>query len=250
MLPLHPPLLVAECFGTLEALYPDRIDLGVARVGGLKKRTTAAMGIPGGRPPPEEFLRHVQELIGYFDLTPEPVAGDGEPDADPAGWDGPVRAIAAEGHRPPVWMVGSTAISALVAGTLGLPYALDHHQRPTLTDAAVTAYHESFRPSPGLPRPRVMLIVSVIAAVTDARAVEMAQSSRRLAGRLGGVGTVGSPPASAGPDGDIVGSVSTVRERLRELLDRTGADELIVTTRVPDHADRRRSYLLLTSSRS
>lgn len=248
MLALHPPLLVAESFGTLEAFYPDRIDLGIARVGGLNKRTTAALGVAGGRPPPEEFLRLVQELIGYFDLVSEPTTGAGEPDADADGRDGPVRAIAAEGHRPPVWMVGSTATSALVAGTLGLPYAFGHHQRPTLTAGAVAAYREWFRPSPRLPRPRVMLIVSVVAAVTDEKAVALDQSSRGRAGRASEVEAEVSLPASQGSDGLVVGSVSTVRARLQDLVDRTGADELIVTTRVPDHGDRRQSYLLVAEA--
>jgi luciferase family oxidoreductase group 1 len=111
MLPLHPPLLVAESFGTLEAFYPGRIDLGVTRAGGLNQRTSAALRGPGGRPPPEEFLRQVQELIDFFDLPPDPSTGAGAPEGPADDDDGPVRAIPAEGNRPPVWLLGSTPIS-------------------------------------------------------------------------------------------------------------------------------------------
>jgi luciferase family oxidoreductase group 1 len=230
MLPIHPPLLVAEAFGTLEAFHPGRIDLGVTRAAGLNQRTTAALRGPGGRPPPEEFLRQVQELIGFFDQPPDPVDGAGGPEGAVGDRDGPVRAIPAEGNRPPVWLLGSTPVSAQVAGALGLPYSFAQHQRPTLTESALEAYRTSFRPSLHLRRPRVMLGVSVIAAETDGKAVELAQWSRRMS------------------DGRFVGSVNTVRERLRLLLEQTGAEELLVTTRVPTHADRLRSFALVAEA--
>jgi luciferase family oxidoreductase group 1 len=265
MLPIHPPLLVAEAFGTLEAFHPGRIDLGVTRAAGLNQRTTASLRGPGGRPPPEEFLRQVEELIGFFDLPSEPVGGAVDPEVAAVDRDGPVRAIPAEGNRPPVWLLGSTPISARVAGTLGLPYTFAHHQRPTLTESALATYRGAFRPSLHLRRPRVMLSVSVIAAVTDEKAAELARSSRRMSarprpGRRGTTPSTERPVrhsdpeldptllALTGPDGRFVGSVSTVRERLQLLVDQTGADELIVTTRVPAHPDRLQSYALVAEA--
>jgi luciferase family oxidoreductase group 1 len=251
MLPLHPPLLVAESFGTLEAFYPGRIDLGVTRAAGLNQRTSAALRGPGGRPPPEEFLRQVQELIDFFDLPPDPSTGAGGPEGPPDDDDGPVRAIPAEGNRPPVWLLGSTPISASVAGALGLPYTFAHHQRPTLTESALAAYRTSFRPSLHVRRPRVMLSVSVIAAATDEKADELAEQSRRMSRRR--PGRPSTPPiaehavrpsetevdstllALTGPDGRFVGSVSTVRERLQILVDHTGANELIVGQPILPH---------------
>jgi alkanesulfonate monooxygenase SsuD/methylene tetrahydromethanopterin reductase-like flavin-dependent oxidoreductase (luciferase family) len=107
------------------------------------------------------------------------------------GRDGPVRAIPAEGNRPPLWLLGSTPVSARVAGTLGLPYTFAHHQRPTLTLSALAAYRAAFRPSLQLRRPRVMLSVSVTAAATDENAHELAQSSQRS--------SVHRPGSPAGP---------------------------------------------------
>lgn len=242
LLPHHSPLVVAEQFGTLEALHPGRIDLGLGRAPGGPAR--AAEAVRGGAAP-ATFADKLHELLGHFDPP------DGEKPL----------AVPAVGNRPPVWILGSSPASAELAATLGLPYAFAHHLNPDGLDA-VRVYRDAFRPSAACPAPRIVVSVSVIAADTDERADWLAGPTRlkALARRRGRPVRLPSPQdAAAHPwtdaereeiaarsRGVVVGSPDTVRAELRALVDATGADELMVRTLVHDHADRRRSYELLS----
>jgi luciferase family oxidoreductase group 1 len=264
MLPIHPALLVAEEYGTLEAFHPGRIDLGVTRAAGRNPRTSAALGGPHGRPAVDDFLTQLDELIGYFDVKD----GDGGSDDTVEGGEdrrgGTVRAIPALGNRPPVWMLGSSEASAQLAAARGLPYVFAQHLEPRNIDAALRVYRESFLPSTQLAEPYVMLSVSVIAADTDEKAEWIAGPSklkylRRHQNRPIGVQTPERAAAYSYSETDtatiergfaakIVGSPVTVRDRLRELVSTTGADEIMVTTRVHDHEDRKRSFTLVAEA--
>lgn len=243
----HAPLVVAEQFGTLEALHPGRVDLGIGRSLGGTKRTaqiiraqTERMATP--------FEDQLGELLDFID-----------PPEDQTTW-----AIPAMGNTPPVWILGSTDFSARMAGQLGLAYAFALHLNPAGVGTALALYRESFRPSSrpmGVLRPAVLVSVSVIVADTDERARWLAgPSQRKVFGRMLGERILLPSPreAAAYPYTDddravleqkfadaVIGSSDTVAKRLQALLDETDADELMVTTQVYDHADRRRSYELL-----
>ncbi|MDT8915599.1 LLM class flavin-dependent oxidoreductase [Amycolatopsis sp. PS_44_ISF1] len=241
MLPNHAPLVVAEQFGTLEAFHPGRIDLGLGRAPGTDQRTALALRGPGGLSA-ENFPEQLLELIGYFE--PDPARG--------------VNAVAAEGNKPPVWLLGSSGFSAQLAGRLGLPFSFAHHFAAENTLPAVRLYRENFRPSDALAEPYVMLGVSVVAAETDERAQFLAGPSGLtfLSLRRGRPIALPTPEEAAGYPytemdraflaerfgSGIIGSPETVRKGLEQLLSDTGADELMVTTMVHGHADRLRSY--------
>ncbi|SFO80956.1 luciferase family oxidoreductase, group 1 [Amycolatopsis arida] len=245
MLPNHAPLVVAEQFGTLEALYPGRIDLGIGRAPGTDQRTALALRGSAAALAAREFPQQLTELIDYF-----------EPDETRA-----VRAPVAEGRRPPVWLLGSSGFSAQLAGMLGLPFSFAHHFSARSTESALRTYRQAFRPSATLAEPRVLLGVAVICAETDERARWLAGPSELafLSLRHGRPIPLPSPEdAAAYPyteldreflaeraSSSVVGSPKIVRTELERLLADTGADELVVTTMVHDHADRRRSYELL-----
>jgi luciferase family oxidoreductase group 1 len=171
MLPNHQPLVVAEHFGTLDALHPGRIDLGIGRAPGTDPRTARALR-RGAELGAEDFPQQLTELMAYF---------RGE---------GPVLAVPAAGQQPAVWLLGS---SARVAGLLGLPFAFAHHFSAENTLPALALYRETFRPSPVLERPYAMIAAAVLAAETDAEA-------RRLA--LPGAAVPAAAPGrtGAGPD--------------------------------------------------
>ncbi|GAA3888156.1 LLM class flavin-dependent oxidoreductase [Saccharothrix violaceirubra] len=243
MLPNHPPLVVAEQFGTLSALHPDRIDLGIGRAPGTDQRTAQALRRTSGPLSADDFPRQLQELRGYF-------AGTEQLDAVPAA-----------GYGPPVWLLGSSTYSAQVAGLLGLPFAFAHHFSSEQTLPALTAYRERFQPSEVLERPYALVCAAVIAADTDEQALRIAQPSalaflRLRSGRPGRLPTVEEAAEYPYTDlerlfvedrlgSQIIGGPETVRAGVRELLDRTDADELMVTTMVPEQSDRLRSYELL-----
>ncbi|GAA5176111.1 LLM class flavin-dependent oxidoreductase [Pseudonocardia eucalypti] len=244
MLPNHAPLVVAEQFGTLEAFHPGRIDLGVGRAPGGSPRTTRALrdGTDRGH---EAFPEYLEQLLGFF-----------EP-AEP----GAVRAIPAEGNRPQPWLLGSSVVSAALAGTLGLPYAYAFHLNDANLHPALAAYRAAFRPSRRLDRPYVMVSAWVIAAETDRRARWLAGPSRlKAVMRRRGTPILLPTPEEAADhrytdldlkylDGHfsskIVGSPETVGKQLRRLVAETEADELIVTTRVHGTGDRIHSFELL-----
>ena len=249
MLPNHTSLVVAEQFGMLEALHPGRIDLGIGRAPGTDQATAAALRHGG----PDEFPRQLTDLLGFF---------TGEwPDGHPYAT---VRAVPGEGNGPDMWLLGSSGYSAQVAGVLGLPFAFAHHFSPANTLPALALYRESFRPSEALDRPYAMVAAGVLCAETDERARYLAGSSALsfLRLRQGRPGQVPAPQeAAAYKYSDLerafivdrqstqhIGAPDTVRSGLEELIKRTEADELMITTQTHDPADRLRSLQLLAEA--
>ncbi|GAB2989641.1 LLM class flavin-dependent oxidoreductase [Amycolatopsis acidiphila] len=245
MLPNHAPLIVAEQFGMLEAFHPGRIDLGIGRAPGTDQRTALAVRGSMAALNAENFPEQLTELMDYF-----------EPDPARA-----VNAIPAVGHKPPVWLLGSSGFSAQLAGTLGLPFAFAHHFSARNTLPAVRLYRESFRPSSVLREPYLMLGVAVICAETDERAQWLAGPSGLtfLSLRRGRPIPLPTPEEAAEyPYTDldrqfleerfgsnVIGSPETVRKGLETLIADTGADEMMITTMVHGQADRVRSYELV-----
>jgi len=248
MLPNHSSLVVAEQFGMLEALHPGRIDLGIGRAPGTDQLT--ALALRRAHTSVDDFPEQLIELFGYFD----------------GRWptNHPFRAITATpglGQRPAIWMLGSSTYGAQAAGVLGLPYSFAHHFSSANTDAAVATYRASFRPGGAIERPYLMLGVSVLCAESEERARWLAApgalSFLRL--RSGTPGRFPTPEEAAAHEftpleqamlkerrgSQIVGDPGAVRTGLAELVERTGADELMITTAVHAHADRVRSYELI-----
>ncbi len=246
MLPNHQPLVIAEQFGTLDALHPGRIDLGIGRAPGTDQRTARALRRGTDPLGADDFPEQLTELTAYF---------RGE---------GPVLAVPARGQDPAIWLLGSSGYSAQLAGILGLPFAFAHHFSAENTLPALALYREHFRPSPVLEQPYAMIAASVLAADTDAEAHRLAMPGalQFLRLRLGMPGPVPTPEeAGAYPYTDeeklfvehrlgsqIIGSPATVRDGVRELLERTGVDELMVVTSTHDGADRLRSYELFAEA--
>jgi luciferase family oxidoreductase group 1 len=244
MLPNHAPIVVAEQFGTLEAFYPGRIDLGIGRAPGSDQRTALALRGPGGLSA-ENFPQQLAELLDYF-----------ERDESRA-----VRATPAEGNKPPVWLLGSSGFSAQLAGALGLPFSFAHHFSAQNTLPAVQLYRNAFKPSEVLQEPYVMLGVAVIAADTDEHARWLAGPSGLsfLSLRRGRPIALPTPEEAAEypyTDMDrlfvedrfqssIIGSPDTVHKGLQTLLGDTSADELMITTMVHGHEDLLHSYDLV-----
>jgi len=240
MLPNHAPLMVAEAFGTLATLYPDRIDLGLGRAPGTDMETMRALrrGLGG-----DSFPQDVVELIGYF-----------EPDAI----DARVRAVPGAGTRVPVWMLGSSLYGAQLAAHLGLPYAFASHFAPAALDEALAVYRVRFQPSRDWPRPHFMLAINVFAAETDAEGARLMTSMQQAFANLrsGRPGPLPRPvddiDAAIGPayramvDEALavraVGAPSSVRAALARLIDRHRPDEVILTGQIHDHSARLRSF--------
>lgn len=249
MLPNHAPLAIAEQFGTLEALFPGRIDLGIGRAPGTDQLT--AMALRGGHMASGDDLPELlAELIGFF---------RGQfPDDHPFRR---IRAMPAVGYEPPIWLLGSSDYSARLAGRLGLPFAFAHHFSQANTLPALALYRESFRPSATLARPEAMIGAIVIVADTDAEARRLAMSSalaflRLRQGKPGPYPTLAeaeeydwSPDERAFAEkwlaANVVGDPRWVREQLDRLLRATQVDELMVLCAIPDPEARRRSYALL-----
>ncbi len=250
MLPNHQPLVVAEQFGTLESLNPGRIDLGIGRAPGTDQVTAAALRRGVDPLSDEDLPRQLGELLGFF---------TGEwPSGHPYQ---SITAVPGEGAMPEIWLLGSSGYTAQVAGMLGMPYSFAHHFSAGNTEAAVELYRARFEPSVYLDQPRVMIGVGVICAETDEQARWLAGPSRLAFARLrsGQPGRFPSPEEAASHDftpdeetvvssiakGHIFGSPETVKAGLRDLIERTGADELIISTMVFDPEDRLRSYELI-----
>jgi luciferase family oxidoreductase group 1 len=250
MLPNHAPLVIAEQFGMLEALHPGRIDLGIGRAPGTDQLTAAALrrSLGGLREP--DLPQLLGELLGFFNGTfPEdhPYRG--------------ITAVPARGYQPDIWLLGSSDYSAQLAGLLGLPFSFAHHFMAANTLPALDAYRRSFRPSPALDEPYVMLGVAVTCAPTHERAAWLAKPADLAFLRLrqGRPGPYPTPESAAEfnptpaerelirswSSSRIVGDPAEVRAELDGLLERTGADELMVTTMVHAHDDRLRSYELV-----
>jgi luciferase family oxidoreductase group 1 len=244
MLPNHAPLVIAEQFGTLEALYPGRIDLGLGRAPGTDPVTTRALRRVL-TDPDESFPHDVQELLAYF---------------APAAPDQRVRAVPGAGLAVPIWLLGSSTFSARLAAALGLPFAFASHFAPDQLDVALRLYRAQFRPSASLAEPYVAAGVGVYAADTGAEAERLATSifQQFVALRRGRPGPV--PPPVDSMDGlwspaeeagvrhalacSIIGDRDAVRAGLDAMFARTGADELILTAQIFDHAARLRSFEL------
>ncbi|CAN5743200.1 LLM class flavin-dependent oxidoreductase [soil metagenome] len=252
MLPNHAPLVVAEQFGMLEALHPGRIDLGIGRAPGTDQNTARALRRSALPMHADEFPQQLGELLGFFD-------GRFRPDHPYAG----ITAVPALGYRPALWLLGSSDYSAQVAGLLGMPFSFAHHFSAANTLPALAAYRSSFQPSDELERPHAMVAVSVLCAPTEEEARYLAGSGTLAFLRLrqGRPAPYPSPQEAAEYQftpfeketvkswtaGHIVGDPEQVRTQLADLVARTGADELMVTTMVHGHAERLRSYELLAS---
>ncbi|KPC82018.1 MULTISPECIES: LLM class flavin-dependent oxidoreductase [Streptomyces] len=248
MLQNHPPFVVAEQFGTLEALHPGRIDLGVGKNSGIDPAAVKALGLSEGNSSTEDFVRAVDELRQYF--NDESIA------------------VPAAGNRPRMWMLGSSMRSAKVAGLLGLRFAYAHHINPTGTAAALAAYREAFRPSRACTQPYALITAPVICAESDERARLLAEPGALAFLRLRNAAPGDKPqhflPTPREVDShaysreerelveqyfaaQVIGGPDQVRERLEALIKATLADEVMVTSMVHDHRDLMRSYEILAS---
>jgi luciferase family oxidoreductase group 1 len=245
MLPNHSPLVIAEQFGTLAALYPGRIDLGIGRAPGTDQATMRALRrhqLAG-----EMFPESVVELLGYL-----------EPPADGQS----LRAVPGSGSRVPVWLLGSSLYSAQLAARLGLPFAFAAHFAPELLEEALGIYREQFRPSSRHEKPYAMACINVYAADTDAEARRLFTSLEQafIALRTGRPGPL-PPPLSAldrtaFPEATnaalaqlfryaVVGGPETVQRGVAEFVSATGVDELMTTAMIYDQAARLRSFEIL-----
>lgn len=245
MLPNHSPLVIAEQFGTLAALHPGRIDLGLGRAPGTDMLTARALrrNLEAGA---DNFPQDVVELINYF---------------APAAPDQRVHAYPGEGQQVPVWILGSSTYGAQLAAMLGLPYAFASHFAPAELDHALDVYRSRFEPSQFLDKPYVMLGINITAADTDAEARLLFSSMQQafVAIRTNTRGKLKPPVESYYESLDpmsralldqmlsqaVVGSPDTVRRGVDAFVQRTGADELMVTAQIYDHADRKKSYEIL-----
>jgi len=244
MLPNHSPLVIAEQFGTLESLYPGRIDLGLGRAPGTDQRTLIALRRDAMSA--ETFPDDVVELQKYFEA-----AHPGQP----------VQAVPGAGLNVPLWILGSSLFGAELAAALGLPYAFASHFAPAALFPALHRYHNAFKPSKQLDRPYAAAGVNVFAADTDAEARRLFTSAQQafvnvVRGRRGRL----PPPiddidaywtadekaqVSAMLERSFVGSRETVRAGLEEFSKQTAVDELIVAAAIYDHIARLRSYEIL-----
>jgi luciferase family oxidoreductase group 1 len=246
MLPNHQPLVVAEQFGTLEALHPGRIDLGIGRAPGTDQITAYALR-RSLDPATDDLPTLLAELVAYFRGTMPRI-----------------RAVPGAGQMPAIWLLGSSDFSARLAGELGLPFSFAHHFMPQNTLPALEIYRRAFTPSATLVEPYAMIGVAVVCAETDEEAHRLHGSSKLsfLRLRTGRPSTLPSPEEAAAYEysdterefvdtwtaSHVVGAPETVRDGLRELQERTGANELMLTTNVHDHAARLRSYELVANA--
>jgi luciferase family oxidoreductase group 1 len=246
MLPNHSPLVIAEQFGTLEALFPGRIDLGIGRAPGTDQVTAHALRrtLAGNI---DDFPRDVVELQHYL--------GDPQPGQR-------VHAVPGEGSKVPIWILGSSLYGAQLAAMLGLPYAFASHFAPGAMMEAIDIYRTRFAPSAQLAQPHVMLGFNVCAADDDAEAQYLRTSSLQslLKLRLGNPGRLPPPrrdfEASLNEterqvlaefrSASAVGSPETVRAGLAAFIERTAADELMIVTSVYDHGARKRSFEIVS----
>ncbi len=241
MLPNHSPLIIAEQFGTLESLYPGRIDLGLGRAPGSDQRTAQALR-RNLASDPEEFPRDVQELADYFSDSPRQA----------------VRAVPGTGLKVPLWILGSSLYGAQVAAAFGLPYAFASHFAPAQMMAAISVYRSGFRPSRELAEPYMMLGYNVFGADSLAeakfRATSMQQAfvslrsghPTQLPQPVEGYGERLGPQERAILDQVLscasIGTPEVVRADLRSFIARTGADELMITSQIFDQSARLRSF--------
>ncbi|MFJ2261882.1 LLM class flavin-dependent oxidoreductase [Streptomyces sp. NPDC087844] len=265
MLPNHAPLIIAEQFGTLEAMAPGRIDLGLGRAPGTDGATAAALRrsdrLNEGA---DDFPQQLAELTRFLDDD----FPDGHPYARIHAVPGPIQATSPGGvqspHRPPVWLLGSSGFSARLAGTLGLPFAFAHHFSAQNTVPALDLYRESFRPSAVLDEPYALIGVSALATddEKEARRQVEAAALNMVRLRTGRPGLVPTPEEAEAYDfspmerefvdswnANVVhGTADEVRSGLDDLQKRTGADELMLTANAHSGAVRLRSYELIADA--
>ncbi|MCF3174046.1 LLM class flavin-dependent oxidoreductase [Streptomyces sioyaensis] len=264
MLPNHAPLVIAEQFGTLEAMAPGRIDLGLGRAPGTDGATAAALRRGSHHEGADEFPQQLAELTRFLDDS----FPDGHRYAGIHAVPGPVQATSPGGvqsaHRPPLWLLGSSGFSARLAGSLGLPFAFAHHFSAAHTLPALDLYRASFRPSEVLAEPYALIGVAALAAEeeSEARRQVMTGALSMLRLRTGRAGLIPTPEeAEAYPFqeaerhfvdswlGNVVhGTPDAVRQGLDDLAKRTGADELMITANAHGGAARLRSYELIAEA--
>src|SRR5579859_7848097 len=242
MLPNHAPLMVAEQFGTLAALFPGRVDLGLGRAPGTDQLTAQALRrhLAGGS---DSFPQDVIELLHYF-MPPAPGQA--------------VRAVPGAGAEVEVWILGSSTFGAQLAAMLGLPYAFASHFAPDSLPDAIDIYRDRFKPSQYLEKPHVMAGFNIFAAPTDEEANYLFTSQQQgfanlrrgqpgpLPPPVEDIATVLSPMEIAMVDRTLtyraVGSAETVRRRFAEFIAETGVDEVMITGNIFDHQKRLRSF--------
>jgi len=245
MLPNHAPLVIAEQFGTLESMYPGRIDLGLGRAPGSDQLTARALrrNLQEG---PNDFPESVMELKRYFSAENSTAK---------------VRAIPGEGLDIPIWLLGSSTFSAQLAAILGLPFAFASHFAPTYLQAALNIYRETFQPSETLKEPYVLACVNVVTADTDNEANYLATSFYQLAmGIIHGSTKPLQPPVHNMDEiwseyekaailqmmkYSFIGGPSTVKEKLQRFLDETQVNEIMITSHIFDHTARVHSYKIV-----
>jgi luciferase family oxidoreductase group 1 len=249
MLPNHAPLVIAEQFGTLESLYPGRIDLGLGRAPGASQAVARALR-RSLQNDGDDFPEQLAELRSYF-----------QPREGRTG----VRAVPGEGLNMPIWLLGSSDYSAQLAGVLGLPFAFAGQFSPAYLQAALTLYRQRFEPSDVLDKPYAMVGVNVFAADTNEEARRLSTSHQQMHLNLIR-GTPGQmPPPVDSMEGrwlpqeqasvestlraSIIGDPDTVRQGLQAFIDSTRADELIINSMMFDHAARLRSYEIIAQAR-
>lgn len=240
MLPNHSPLVIAEQFGTLSSLYPDRIDLGLGRAPGSDQRTMQALRRQRSGEV-DDFPADVRELMSYF--------GDEV---------GAVQAVPGQGLHVPIWLLGSSLYSAQLAAAMGLPFGFASHFAPAMLLQALEIYRTQYRPSARWPKPHAVVCVNLIAADTDREARFLFTTLQQQFLRLyrGDAGKLPLPVQTLGdewsprelmameqtPARSLVGEPDRVRHGLKALLAETGADELMFNGPIVDHQARLRSF--------
>jgi luciferase family oxidoreductase group 1 len=245
MLPNHAPLMIAEQFGTLAALHPGRVELGLGRAPGSDQMTMRAMrrNLMAGA---DQFPQDVVELMAYFEPA-EPNQG--------------IQAVPGAGLNVPIWILGSSTFGAQLAAILGLPFAFASHFAPAMMMEALSIYRDRFRPSAHLAAPHVMLGTNVVAAETDEEAQFLFSSQKQsfINTRSGRPGRLPAPVANFDETLDplwrgmlaesmscaVFGGPDTVRQGLEAFAARTGADELMITANIFDHEKRKRSFAIV-----
>lgn len=244
MLPNHAPIVIAEQFGTLASMYPDRIDLGLGRAPGSDQATAYALRRTLNSSP-EDFPLQVEELEDYF-------AGNAR-----------VHAYPGEGSEVPLWLLGSSGFSARLAAEKGLPFAFASHFSPDYTDQALKIYRDNFTPSEVLEKPYAMVGMNIIAADTEERAKWLATSQQQqFLSLIRGMPGQFKPPIenidevwsahekvaaekNINSPATVVGDSDMVREGVKAFLDQTNADEVIINSQIFNLEDRKRSYEII-----
>lgn len=260
MLPNHAPLVIAEQFGTLEALHPGRIDLGLGRAPGSDRATAAALR-RNGDPGADDFDVQLDELVSFLDDSYPPHHPYARIHAVPGVHQSTVPGGVPGQGRPPVWLLGSSGYSARLAGELGLPFAFAHHFAAQNTLPALELYRQCFTPSSVLDSPYAMIAASVVACETpqEAHGVVRAMGLAMLRVRTGRPGLMPSPQEAvehsytaaeaqfvdAWSSNVVYGDPAQVRDGIDDLVDRTGVDELMLAANIPGHDARVRSLELI-----